>query len=210
MDIFPSYIPLEDRIFTLFKATPLFSFKDVRKVFSEEEASDKTIYRALKKLETSGRIRHIHWHQKMKVFSAIGQSELPYITLKDGKTTPISLFIKSISSLYTENRDWKFLITNKMDQLPIILSWAFVIAQLEDDELTQNYKELLNRLTDAKEALTVMLGYIESLLKHPAMSGNPKYFKAVFNSNSDPAMPTPTEITEFRRWFSNQFQEKRL
>lgn len=193
-------VPLEDRMFTLLKEKPLFTFVDARSLFDPDDVSDKTLYRAFNKLEKSKKIRHVHFANRKKVYTAIGLSQLPTIKLPNGEYEPISRYIKGISKVYSDDKKWGAL--TEINELPIQAAKLFIIAQMEEGpDQKREYTKAIQHFISLKAQLTNLLGFVESITRHPSMAGDVNYFRRLFTGN-DEAVPSKEEIIEFKKWLS--------
>lgn len=202
---FPDLVlePLEDRIFNMVGDLPTFNFKVIRKLFPEE--GDRAIYRALNKLEESGRIKMLFWANRMKHYSTMGTSKLPIIQGADGKILSIGQLFPHTSELY-EGQQWKRL--KEANTLPLVLNYLFVnAAELEGKELKDSYIDAIHNLQKMRENLTLVINWIDAVLKHPTMRGNVEQFKLVFTSKE---APTPQQMTDFKVWLSRNFAAKEI
>jgi hypothetical protein len=197
-------IPLEDRIFAAVAELPQFSKKEVSHYFPNE--SDRVIYRAIQNMEQQKRIRFTGYASRNKVYTAVGQSRLPSLRSPDGKYVPVSYMLTSAPSNYDAARNWTAL--EELNRLPIVINRLFFIADIADDkEAKQAYFRLIQQLMELRSRLTTMVGYIDSIVKHPTMAGDINYFREVYRSK-DAALPTQEQMNEYKLWFSRNFGQR--
>lgn len=196
-------LSIEDQIYEIFKGRGNFTFSDVREAFGHD-SSDPTLYRALGKLESQKRIRNTHRSGRQKVFTAMGQSQLPHFKGKNGQHFPISELLKNIETFYDQAGRNKNMLA--LDNWQIDISMLFAIAQLEDKEAQGPYLETRAKLVEIRNALTRMAELVENVLAHPTMSGDVVYFKSIYGGD-DPSLPTKEEIINFKRFVVKR-QEK--
>ncbi len=194
------FVPLADRVLGMLSNTPQWDFKVVRAFFPNEH--EKALYRALKELEESGRIRYLGWQGRTKQYTTLGISKLPQLTMPDGYRFDIKMLFPLISKQYDKDGHWIKL--QEANDLFITLGQMFIIAQLDESELKDGYGEIILKLGDYKKSLQTMLGYVDAVLSHPVMSGNPKLFKAVLTGDS----PSQQQIGEFKVWLSKLLRER--
>src|SRR5687767_8839988 len=86
--------PLRERVFDLIKDETTFTLKDVKRLFPNEV--EKALYRVVKELEVQKRIRFLAYQDRSKLYTAIGNSELPMLVGVDGASFPCSEVLKNI------------------------------------------------------------------------------------------------------------------
>lgn len=195
--------PLRERVFDLIKDETTFTIKDVQRLFPNE--ADKPLYRVLKELETQKRIRFLTYQNRSKLYTAVGSSELPMMVGSDNSTWPCSVFLKGAADFYNEEGFWTRL--ERANKIPVTVAKLFLVATLEGKELKDGWINLQQTLINQRADLQLVVGYLDSILKHPSMDGDIEKFKAVFNGE-DAAIPKPEEITKFRSWFTQIWKGK--
>jgi len=181
--ILSQYKPLDSRILGMVKDIPVWNFKTVKKLFSQEH--DKSIYRALKKLEDSGSIKFVGYHGRLKQYSCYGVSNLPTFTNSEGGKATIKDWATHIDSQYDESGNWKLL--EKFNEFPALLGQIFLIAKMDGDDLVKDYRELIRQLVDIKTALDTFESYITVLMMHPIMQDHEVFKRIVTSEQFDPA-----------------------
>lgn len=189
--------PLEDRIFDNISELTFFTFKHLRPLFPD--VNEKSLYRALNKLEASGRIRFLHYQAKQKVYSAAGTSKLPILTSVAGDKVSLRDMFVNIQNAY-DGPHWRNL--QKLNDLPIDISRLFIIADLELSDQKKEWAALQLRLQEYHDLLMAFIGYIDAVRMHPAMKGDWDYFNKIFGGKE---APTPQQKTDFKVWFSRTF-----
>lgn len=192
---------LDDRLYNLLKSKPLWSFHDAREVIPAEQATDITIYKAISRLEAQRRIRYMATTNRRKYYTHRGVSNLPVFRTRDGKDLTLKNLMLAIQEKGFYVGDY-WGGSDRIKDLPIVLVNLFLVAQKEDRELTYHWASVVKELRDIQTELTTMLEYIETILKHPTMSGDLKHFKKVYTNNEDPDAPTMEELNEFKRWLT--------
>lgn len=191
------YLPLKERVFGLVSDQTTFTVKDVKKLFPDK--NDKAIYRVIKELENEKRIRYLAWDNGGKVYTCVGVSNLPTLIGADGSTFPCSEIIKNIDAFYDSNGIWSRL--HSLNGLPVAIAKLFVIAEFEDrKQLKEGWIATQQELLAIKAQAQSVVGYCDSILKHPSMNGDLEKFKAVF-AGDDEHVPDPPTITRFKVWY---------
>lgn len=187
--------PLEEKIHMFFKDEIAFNAEDVANKFPNENM--RAIYRALNKLEETNRIQHLRWVNRKKVYTAAGQSNLPMLKFATGSVAPVSVLVNNIPGLFGPDGRVK---NDEIDRLYILMCQLFVIA-LQDDP-KRDFLELHKELIEIRSFLLRSVENIDAIIRHPAMQGNMEVFKRSFATGTDPALPKPEELLEFRRWLA--------
>lgn len=196
------HAPIDERIYALVNDMDVFNFKVVRNLFPHE--SDKTLYRALNKLETAGRIKFLFWNQKMKHFTCAGVSKFPIFTRGETNYDLAGLF-RQISNQY--GKDGRPAALKAFDDLYIDMCRLFLIVDSETDkEFKDQYILLHDRLMEYKRKLSVMQSDIDAVLMHATLRGDLEYFKTVF-TNKD--APDAQEKLTFKRWFTDILNKRK-
>lgn len=191
--------PLEDRIFDIVKEMPFFTFKNIRPLFTQD--SDKTLYRALAKLERTGRVQFLHYQSKQKVYSCAGVSKLPIIKGRGGVSKDLRSFFLDIQKMYNGNQ-WATL--QLLNEMPVDFCRLFLIADMERGDQKQEWTALMQKLNMYRELLMMFDNYVEAVSKHPAVGGGDlDYFTEIFGSKE---APTPEQKTDFKVWLSRNFR----
>lgn len=192
-------MPLEDKIFTHFNEEPYFTYAQVEERFPDEHP--RALYRAINKLEETQRIRFIRYLGKRKAYTTAGVSQLPMLKNKEGETYPLSKPLKYMAELHDEGGRLKEL--DEINDMFIVMMQLFTIAQIDDAKDRQRQSiQAYKRLLDMRQWLLRWAANIDSVIKHPAMQGEPEIFKRVFNSTKDKEVPSAEELLEFRRWLA--------
>lgn len=204
LDLPPLFKNLEERVFDYVSDKSHFTVKEVQVAFPND--NERMVYRAINRLENERRVRFLQWHNRAKLFTAVGTSRLPAIMGADGRAVIISDLMRSIEQLINEDGHWTPLDALE-DLLPNICS-LLVIAHFDDPKaLKDSYWAINKKLIDQRAQLTTMVGYIDSIIKHPVMKGDVDYFKEIFTSN-DPALPDMKEVNKFKVWL-NKYRSAR-
>lgn len=200
----------EDRIIEFFRDKPFFSSKDVINLLEGQETA-RTLYRAINKLEQEGRIRFLRYLGRVKIYTAIGQTNLPQFRSKDGKrVAPISFLVKNINQditgIYKDNR---WVDAELINDIPAAIAQLFIIAQHGDDPKMQRIEiiQSVQMLEEARKRLTWMLELVNGVLNHPIMSGA-EVFNRLLNDEDDPAQPPKEALTAFKVWYK-QYTDNR-
>jgi hypothetical protein len=186
--------PLEERILGMVQDTIVWNFKTVQKLFPGE--NEKSIYRALKRLENGGRIRFAGWSGRTKQYTTYDVSNLPVFRTATGREIHLKEWPKTIAAVYNEHGVWRNL--EAFNEFPILLSQIFVTATLEDKELLENYREIVSRLGEMRNTVQVLLNWLNTLLDHHIMSGDPVALKNIVAKEQ----LTIEELNEFKRWYT--------
>lgn len=203
-ELVEKYKPLRERVFDLIKDQPTFSVKTAHALFPDE--TEKSIYRVFKELEREKRIRFLTFVNRAKIYTALGQSELPMLQGFDNATFPCSQVLKNIESFYSPNGMWNRL--EEINRIPITISLLFIAAQNDDHKaMKESWIKLHGDLVTQRQTLRVVAGYIESILKHPSMNGDLDRFKTVFNGD-DEHIPSPEQMTAFKVWYRKYLEGK--
>lgn len=201
-EVYNHLMPLEERIYVFFKDQVLFSALEVRKKFPEE--GEKAIYRALNKLEATQRIRFAHWANRRKVYTTSGVSGLPVIKTVDGSSHPLGILVKNIAVIYDKNGVLGS--SKELNDYVTLMCQLFIIAQEDNEkEKKRQFLQVHNLLIERRELLLRMIGNIDAVVKHPAMSGDMEMFTKTFMDPQDKAVPTAEELLEYRRWTYQTF-----
>lgn len=194
---YPTHLmPLEEKIHVFFKDEVAFTVADIERKFPEENR--RSIYRAVVKLAETNRIRYLRYVDRKKVYTAIGQSNLPMIKTNQGKIVPVAALINAMPDLYDANGRFK---QTELDDVFVVMCQLFVIAQ---DPTRADFMAAHKRLLEIREFFLRMVDNVDAVLRHPAMSGDLELFKRTFNSGNDPAIPDAKALMEFRRWLANK------
>lgn len=189
------YLPLEEKIHVFFKDEVAFTVADIERKFPDEHV--RAIYRAVDKLVKTNRIKYLRHVNRKKVYTAMGQSNLPMIRTNNGDVVPISALINAMPALFDESTG-RFK-QDEVDRTFILMCQLFVLAQ---EPNRQDFLEAHKLLIKYREFFVRMLENIDSLLRHPAMSGNLDLFKRTFASTTDPAVPSAEDLLKFRTWLA--------
>ena len=191
--------PLEDRIHEIVKDMPFFTFKNIRPLFPTE--SDKTIYRAMNKLEATGRIQFLHHQAKQKVYSCAGISKLPILRTRDGKKADLRTFFLNVQNMY-DGEAWSTL--KLLNEMPIDFCRLFIIADMERGDQKKEWAAFMRRMNQYRELLMLFESYVEAVAKHPAVGkGDLDYFTEIFSGKEG---PTAEQKTDFKVWLSRRAQ----
>lgn len=196
----PEIFPLEEKIHMFFKDEVAFTYADVEARFPDEHS--RAIYRALKKLEDTRRIRFVRHVGRKKAYTASGQSNLPMFKFSNGEVKPISVLLDVIDKLYDENGR---VLNEDLDRLYILLCQLFVVAQGDGIPPVPNKKEFIaihKELVEIRSFLQRTIENIDAVIRHPAMQGNMELFQRSFSSGADVAIPKPEKLLAFRRWLA--------
>lgn len=191
-EFFEQFTPIEDRLLGLVQGQPYWNFKLVKSLMPQE--GDKNIYRAINKLEETGRIRCLGWQGRSKQYTTRGVSNLPHLLLPNGQAVDLKLFYPGIPDGY---KNGHMVAALKINNLLINIGQLFTLAQIKDEqELLAQYKELVLEFNEYKRILLLLLSWIEAIQKHPIMSGDLNTFKAILAGDS----PSQEEINKFNVW----------
>ncbi len=192
-------LPVEDQILELFGDSNNFSARDVINLLGLRE-SERTIYRAIERLQTEGRITYLRTLGRVKLYTAKGTSKLPQFKAYDSPAYhPISVYLKNIKEIYPND---KWAKAEFINNLPSTIVRLFVIAQNSDNvkQQRQDFTKAMHTLAEMRRTLTWMVDLIDSVLKHPVMS-SPGMLTQILTDHDDPAMPTMAEINNFKVWY---------
>lgn len=193
--------PLDERILELVDTLVQWDFKIVKGYFPNEH--EKSIYRALNKLENEGRIRYLGWRGRTKQYTTKGVSNLPTIPTVKGTRVDIKSMFSVVTSEYTEDYVWKRL--SRLNDFPTLIGRIFVTAQLDEERgFKANYINLITELNNYRSELTFMLAQVDAIVMHPIMSGDPSLFKSIVSSES----PDPHKLNEFKVWLTQFLKQK--
>lgn len=193
--------PLEEKIHLFFKDEIAFTFSDVEARFPDEHS--RAIYRALKKLQTTQRIRFVRTIGRKKAYTASGQSNLPMFKFSSGEVKPVSVLVDIIDKMYgIDGR----LVNTEVDRLYVLLCQLFVAAQMDDPK--REFLAIHKELVEIRGFLTRALDNVDAVIRHPAMQGDMEYFKRSFYSGADAAIPKPEKLIAFRRWLAQIKEQK--
>lgn len=188
------YVALEERVLAMLAETPQWDFKVVRAFFPNEH--EKALYRAIKKLEESGRIVNLGWQGRTKKYTTMGISKLPTLVMPNGQRYDIKTLFATVPTTYENGISSG---AKGINEILITINQLFLVAQLSDDkELLAQYKELILKFSEYKRILTTMLAWVEAVQQHPIMSGDLKTFKSILTGDS----PDQEQINQFRVWVS--------
>ena len=201
-ELLNKYEPLDNRIYELISELPVWDVPVIKRMFPNE--NDKAIYRALKRLETSGRIRCIGWHGRSKKYTTRGVSNLPVLTMDDGTKITIRDYFSNMERRYDSDGNWGYII-QMLNDLPVNIAMLFIIAELDDTELPAEYAAMLDRLVKQRTALNNLQSWIQALLDHPIFNGGLKTFKSTLLED----MPDRQTINEFKVWYSKNRKQIR-
>lgn len=196
------YMALADKVYTFIRDKTMFTFHDVKENFPTE--ADKSLYRAIDRLRSTNRVRFVTYKGRRKVFTAIGQTELPQFRNSEGNYIPISLIVSQPEGFYPSEFMGGM---EEVNQLGIVLGRFFIIAHM-DDAVEQRKAYITNHreLTLIRARLENYLGIVDSVLSNPSMSGDLKVFNRIFKDPSDEFVPKPDVITQFKVWLSRRMQ----
>ena len=198
MDEYPQHLmPLEEKIHVFFKDEVAFTSEDVCRKFPDEHI--RAVYRAIDKLVKTNRIKYLRVVNRKKVYTAMGQSNLPMIKTNQGNVVPISALVNAMPDLYDEATG-RFK-QDEVDRTFILMCQLFVLAQ---EPTRADFLEAHKQFIALREFFTRMVDNIDSVLRHPAMSGDLELFKRTFNSSTDPTIPNATELMKFRTWLAKR------
>lgn len=196
MDEMDKYLPLDEKIHVFFKDEVVFTVADIDRKFPDENI--RAIYRAVDKLVKTNRIKYLRFVDRKKVYTAMGQSNLPMIKTNAGKVVPVSALINAMPELYDANGRFK---QDELDDVFIVMCQLFVIAQ---EPTKVDFMAAHKRLIEIREFFVRMTENIDAVIRHPAMRGDLELFKRTFNSGNDPTIPNAEELMKFRRWLANK------
>lgn len=191
----------EDRIFVHFSDEPFFTYDQVKERFPD--INDRSIYRALNKLEATHRIRFLKFLNRKKVYTTAGVSPLPVIKNANGEYYPISVLLKNAAQMYEAG---KLKRLEEVNDIWILVANLFVIA-LNDDPLNDKRRDVIMTYKELMKMRAVFLSYIENIdaiTQHPTMQGDVDLFIKVFTNTRDSEVPTPEELLKFRVWLSKE------
>ena len=190
--------PLEDRIFDFVKDMPFFTFKNIRPLFPND--SDKTLYRAVNKLEKTGRVQYLHHQGGQKVYSCAGISKLPILRSKTGAKADLRTFFINVQNMY-DGTSWTTL--QLLNDMPIDFCRLFIMADLERGDLKKEWSAFMKKLQMFRELLALFESYVDAVGKHPAVGGGDlDYFVEIFGGKE---APTAAQKTDFKVWLSRNF-----
>lgn len=198
MDEYPDHLmPLEEKIHVFFKDEVAFTADDVCRKFPDEHV--RSVYRAINKLAATNRIKYLRVINRKKVYTAMGQSNLPMIKTNQGNVVPMSALVNAMPELYDEATG-RFK-QDEVDRVFILMCQLFVLAQ---EPTRADFLEAHKQFIQLREFFTRMVDNIDAVLRHPAMSGDLELFRRTFNSNTDPSVPTATDLMKFRTWLAKK------
>lgn len=196
------YMALADRVYTFIQDKTMFTFADVKENFPTE--ADKSLYRAIDRLRATNRVRFVSYKGRRKVFTAIGQTQLPQFRNSEGDYIPISMIVSQPDGFYPGELMGGM---EEVNQLGIVLGRFFIIAHM-DDLVEQRRAYITNHreLTLIRSRLENYLGIVDAVLSHNSMSGDLKVFNRIFKNYDDEYVPKPDVITQFKLWLSRRMQ----
>jgi hypothetical protein len=192
-------VPLDERVLAMVSTIPQWDFKVVRQLFSNEH--EKALYRAVGKLEEDGKIRYLGWKGRTKQYTTQGISSLPVLSLPGSISIDIRTMFPAIKDQY---KDGRWVKLEELNDVLITIGQLFIVAQLDDKDLIENYRSLLLKFNDYKRSLDTIMGYIDTIRKHPIMSGDTKLFKSALTGEA----PSNDEMNEFKVWLSKLLRER--
>lgn len=197
-ELYPSGT-LKDRILVLVEDVPVWNYKYIRTILPQPH--EKAIYRAIKELVDDGSIRAVGQTGRMKMYSTKGLSKLPAIRSVSGQWFDLRDLFPLIPGQY-ENGIW--FKARDINEIFLSLGQLFLVAELEDKDLIQQYKELVVKFFKYKQELTEMTAMVDAVLNHPTMAGDPQLFKKIFNGNA----PDQETKNQFKLWLSHFIKVK--
>lgn len=194
----PDLEPLSDRIYALMEDLIPWSMVEVQAAFPTE--TYWPLYRAWQQLETSNRIKFYRTKGKRKYYQKASLNLLPHIRMPDGRSLPISSFVDNIAAIIAlkPNYSWELLDRNHVNKIPLLIGQLFAIAK-EDVFDKEQWLAIRKELITARGALVTVIDWIDSILNHPAMSGDPVKFKTVMASKDAPALDSLHKFLIFVR-----------
>jgi len=192
-------LTLEEKILVFFGDEIIFTAEDVQGKFPEEH--QRTIYRALNKLEETAQIRFVKWQNRKKIYTTSGVSSLPQYRDGGGNVGPLGMLLEIVPTMYDEQGH--LIPLQAVDNVFIDLMWLFVIAQEDDDaELKKQFITIHSRLQEYRALLLRLADNINNVLQHPTMSGDLNKFRQTFTDRKDSAVPSAEDLLQFRRWLA--------
>lgn len=185
---------LADKLFNAMPDELPWSMVEIQKAFPTE--TYWPLYRALNSLERERRIRFYKIIAKKKYYNKAKINDLPHITTTIGQQHPISVFVTQRA--VDERGVWKQLDQKKVNRVPLLFAQLFVAAnKLTGNEQRQEWSLIREELTEARAALVTAISWIDSVIDHPAMSGDMEKFAAVFGGKD---APSNDELNAYLRW----------
>lgn len=186
--------PLHEKLYNAMPEDLPWSMVEIQANFPTE--TYWPLYRALNRLEKDRRVRFHKLINKKKYYNKRKQNDLPHIFTSVGEAFPLSVFVNQRT--VNDKGVWLSLDARKANKIPLLFGQLFVIAaKLQGPEQKKDWSLIREELLNARGALTTTVAWIDSVVDHPAMSGDMEKFNAVFGGKDAPSVD---ELNEFIRW----------
>lgn len=198
----PDLLPtgtFKQRVLGMVADTVIWDMNFLKRAFPQTH--EKQLYRAIKELLNDGSIRFVGQTGRVKSYTTIGLSALPAIKNKEGEWFDLKDLFPAIPSHYTNGRWHK---TDEINELFLSLGQLFLVAELDEPDMTKQYRELIFKFFMIKQSLTEMTVIVDTVINHPTMGQDPKLFKRIFAGNA----PDQETKNNFKLWLSQFIKDK--